>query len=252
MFASLPMYDRPDSRAAHDALWDLIRDGLRNRGVAAPDHLDRTENYAIGWGRADLVLGQICNLPYRAKHAANTTLIGTADYGLPDCPAGHYNSVMVVHKSAADRPFSDYKTCRFAANALGSHSGYGAPQAWAKGHGFLLPSPILTGSHDRSLALVADGQADITAIDAQTWVLQQRDMEQVNDVRVIAVTATSPGMTFITRAGQNPAPYRAAIHDAIANQTPENAQTLGLCGVVALPAGDYDLPMPPLPQSLDR
>ncbi len=33
MIAALPMYDRPENRAAHDALWSLIRDGLRARGI---------------------------------------------------------------------------------------------------------------------------------------------------------------------------------------------------------------------------
>ncbi|WP_246082533.1 hypothetical protein [Rubellimicrobium rubrum] len=63
MIAALPMYDRPDNWAAHDALWSLIRDGLRSRGNAAPDALDHGTDPMDEWGRPDLVLGQICNLP---------------------------------------------------------------------------------------------------------------------------------------------------------------------------------------------
>ena len=56
MFASLPMYDRPETAAAHDALWLRIRDRMRDRGVDAPDALDRSVHHVEGWGRADLVL----------------------------------------------------------------------------------------------------------------------------------------------------------------------------------------------------
>jgi hypothetical protein len=49
MIAALPMYDRPENRSAHDALWALIRDGLRARGIEAPDELDRQTPYDEGW-----------------------------------------------------------------------------------------------------------------------------------------------------------------------------------------------------------
>lgn len=250
MFASLPMYDRASNVASHDAFWRLLRDELHAQGIPAPDTLNRAVEHMTGWGRSDLVLGQICNLPYRAIFSGRVTLIGAADYGLDDCPAGHYRSVIIAHKDAPNQPLTKYATARFAANALGSHSGYGAPQEWAQSHGFLLPSPILTGSHDASLRYVAEGRADIAALDAQTWALQQRDMPQANQVRIIAHTKTSPGMSFITRLGMDPAPFRMAISQAIAQLDPVDANNLGLKGCIDLPAADYNLPMPPLPQGL--
>lgn len=39
MIASLGMYDRPETMAANDRLWALVRDGLRARGIAAPEAL---------------------------------------------------------------------------------------------------------------------------------------------------------------------------------------------------------------------
>ena len=128
MIASLPMYDRPYTRAAHDALWDLIRDGLRANGIDAPETLDRDTDHLAGWARADLVLGQICNLPYRAKFRDKVTVIGAADYDLPDCPPGHYNSVFVVHKDATGRTPQDFATSRFAANALMARRWRGLPR----------------------------------------------------------------------------------------------------------------------------
>ena len=245
------MYDRPANAAAHDSLWALIRDNLRDAGVQAPETLDRDIAHMTGWGRDDLVLGQICNLPLRAKFRPMVTVIGAADYGLPDCPAGHYNSVFIVHRDAdGDSPL-DFIDGRFASNGLMSHSGYGAPQAWARGHGAQFAAPMITGSHDRSLAMIASGRADIAAIDAQTWVMQRADSADAASVRVVGTTATSPGMTFITRKGQNPAPYFAAIKAAIGDLPAECVNFLGLRDIVALPDAAYDLPLPPMPQAID-
>ena len=51
MIAALPMYDRPENAWAHDALWARVRDGLRARGLAAPDALDRLTPHDETWGR---------------------------------------------------------------------------------------------------------------------------------------------------------------------------------------------------------
>tara|TARA_R110002051_G_scaffold50724_2_gene97883 strand:- start:20140 stop:20898 length:759 start_codon:yes stop_codon:yes gene_type:complete len=250
MIASLPMYDRPSNCAAHDALWDLIRDGLRAGGIDAPETLDREIDHLVGWARADLVLGQICNLPYRAEFRGKVTVIGAADYGLPDCPAGHYNSVFVARKDGSEQVTQDFATLRFAVNALMSHSGYGAPMAWAAANGFRFAAPIITGAHDRSVQMVADGRADIAAIDAQTWRVLAQDFAPTCALRVLGTTQSAPGMTFITRSDQDPAPYFDAIQAAITALQPKHAQILGLSGIITLPQADYDLPLPPLPQTI--
>ncbi len=245
------MYDRPTNRAAHDAFWVLVRDNLRASGIDTPDALDRETGYLTGWARPDLVLGQICNLPLRAKFLDKVTMIGAADYGIPNCPAGHYNSVFVVHRDAEGDTPSDFANARFAANSLTSHSGYGAPQAWAQLNDCTFRAPMMTGSHDRSVAMIADRRADIAAIDAQTWMLQQRDMPLTADLRVVGVTGHAPCMTFITRQGQDPAIYFAAIAAAIAGLGQVDQESLGLTQIVSLPVADYDLPMPPLPQTIN-
>ena len=89
MIASLGMYDRPETAAANDRLWAGIRDGLRSHGIAAPDTLTRGANaYWDAWTAADLVFSQTCGFPFRARLHDHVTLIGTPDYGLPDCPDG--------------------------------------------------------------------------------------------------------------------------------------------------------------------
>ncbi|EBA12719.1 phosphate/phosphite/phosphonate ABC transporter substrate-binding protein [Roseobacter sp. CCS2] len=245
MIASLPMYARPSNRAAHDALWALIRDGLRHRGIAAPDQLDQDTDHMEGWARDDLVLGQICNLPYRALFKDKVTFIGAADYELDGCPPGYYRSVFVVRKDSTATTPKDMAIQRFALNEPLSQSGYGAPQLWAQARGFQFQDIPKTSSHRGSIAAVAEGRADIAAIDAHTWWIEQAENPQTHQLKVIGHTDATPGMSFITRKGQNPALYFDAIAAAIAALSLDASAILGLKGIIALPQTAYDLPFPP-------
>ena len=250
MIASLPMYARPTNRAAHDALWVLIRDGLRDRGIAAPDGLDHGIDHMESWAHPDLVLGQICNLPYRAMFNGRVTLIGTADYGVDGCPPGHYRSVFVVRSDCTAKTPKDLASQCFAYNELLSQSGYGAPQLWAQAQGFQFENVTKTGSHRASIAAVAEGRADIAAIDAHTWWIEQAENPQTAKLKAIGHTTATPAMSFITRKGQDPAPYLDAIACAIAALEPDHAATLGLKAIVALPQTAYHLPLPPKQEAI--
>jgi ABC-type phosphate/phosphonate transport system substrate-binding protein len=250
MIASLPMYLRPANRAAHRALWASIRDELRVRDVPAPETLDEDIDFEASWAHPDLVLGQICNLPYRALFRGRVTPIAAMDYGLPGCAPGYYNSVIVVHR---DNPLSHLvhlRGRRMAASALLSQSGYGAAQQWASDQGFRFGPPLITSSHAASIKAVATGAADFATIDAQTWWMVQQDDPLTGQVKVIGTTPSSPCMTLITRAGQDAAPYLAAIGAATATLPETHRQTLGLRGIVPLSPDAYDIPLPPEPEAV--
>lgn len=250
MIATLPMYARPSNRAAHDAFWALVRDGLRARGVAAPDTLDHDIDHMAGWAHPDLVLGQICNLPYRVQFRDRVTLIGAAHYDLPDCAPGYYRSVFIIRADDSRRTVRDFAGARFACNDRMSNSGHDAPLIWAQDQGIALTPSLITGSHAASLAAVATGDADIAAIDAQVWWMERRDNPLAQTLRVIDQTHATAGLSFITRAGQDPAPYFAAIDAAIHTLAAPHRQTLNLCGIVALPSAAYDLPLVPSEQAI--
>jgi ABC-type phosphate/phosphonate transport system substrate-binding protein len=248
MFASLPMYDRPENVAAHDTIWELIRDGLRARGIAAPDTLDRATHHMDGWARPDLVLGQICNLPYRTHFRDRVTVIGAADYGLPNAPAGHYFSVFIVRQDDRAETPLDCAGYRFAFNEPLSQSGWGAPSDWAHANGLRLNPTLHTRAHAASLQAVASGRADLAAIDAVTFRNLRRWEPASRAVRVIGMTHPTPGMTFITAPGNDPTVFRAVIADAIAALPDDHCDLLGLQDIVALPPVDYDIPLPQPPQ----
>ncbi|AGI67283.1 hypothetical protein OAN307_c16100 [Octadecabacter antarcticus 307] len=243
MFARLPMYDRPENRAAHDALWSGVR-GALGYGAA---QLDRKTDYVLGWGRDDLLLGQICNLPYRAKFRDHVTRIGCADYGLPDTPAGYYYSVFVVRKADAARGLAPATLGRFAYSDALSHSGWGAPLAAITAKGLTFHTTLRTGAHINSVLAVADGRADLAAIDAVTWRMLQAWEKRTAELCVIDRTTLSPGMTFVTANTNDPEPIRAALRTAIANLAPDHANILGLRALAVLPDRAYDIPLPAAP-----
>lgn len=247
MIAALPMYARDNNRSAHDALWHLIRNNLRDSGIAAPDALDHEIDHLDSWRRDDLVLGQICNLPYRKVFRHQVELIGASDYGLEGCPAGHYRSHFVVHR---DNPETDplaLQDARFICNDTLSQSGYGAPQLWAKARSGTFHNIQTSGGHFASIAAVAHGQADIAAIDAQSWRLAEAENAETSALRIIGHTDTSPSQSFVTRKGNDPAPYFAAIQAAIADLSAPLKATLGLRDIIKLPETAYDLPIPQAP-----
>ena len=243
MFAALPMYDRPENRAAHDALWAGIRDALG----AGPDALDRETGYEDGWARPDLLLGQMCNLPYRARFRDRVTRIACFDYGLDDTPPGYYHSVFVTRAQDAARGLPPATLGRFAYNDALSQSGWGAPSATVTARGLTFHTTLRTGAHIDSARAVADGRADLAAIDAITWRMLQEWEPFAASLRVVDRTGLSPSQTLVTANSNDPVPVLAAVKLAVDGLSQTHRTTLGLRGVVALPDSAYDIPLPTPP-----
>ena len=242
VIAALPMYDRPETRAATDRFWAAVRAGLVARGIDAPWTLTRDRDPWDVWQAPDLLLAQTCGLPYRARLHGDVTLIGSGDFGLPGCAAGDYNSVILA-RSATPPPDPV-----LAVNEALSQSGWAALDAFCRETGLAPRGTVVTGAHGASVRAVLDHRADIAACDAQTWWLMRQHDAWARHATEIARTPPTPGLPFITRAGQDPAPYRAALAAACAALAPSDRAALNLRGIVARVPGDYTaLPIPPAP-----
>ena len=247
MFAALPMYLTPETRRAHDRFWELVRDGLRARGIDAPETLNHDTQPMEGWARDDLVLGQICNLPYRARFRDRLTRIGASDYGVEDAPPGHYHSVFVVRSDDPATTFADCDGYRLAFNEGLSQSGWAAPSFAAARQNLTLRPVGPTGAHAASMRAVANHRADMAAIDCITFAIA-KDSGQTTGLKVIGHSDPSPGMTFVTAKDRDPEPLLGALRDGLAELDPETAATLRLHDVLPLPDAAYDLPLPKPPQ----
>ncbi len=241
MIASLGMYDRAETAAANDRLWGGIRDGLRSKGIAAPEALTRGEGaYWPAWTAPDLVFSQTCGFPFRAKLHDKVTLIGTPDYGLPGCAPGHYASVYIARKSDPRKTLAEFAPTRFAFNESLSQSGWAAPANHFKALGLALAPNLQSGGHRLSAQAVLENRADFAALDLMTWTMIQRWDAWAADLRVITRTAPStPTLPFITAKGNDAELFFKTIAQAIAELSPDDKATLHLQGLVYIPVIDY-------------
>lgn len=244
MIAALPMYDRPETAAANDALWAAIRAELGE----GPQVLTRDGDLWDIWRSPRLLLAQTCSLPFRARLHSHVTLVATPDYGLPGCAPGYYNSVLVVRHDATPEHISGFEGARLAYNEPLSQSGWAAPMGYAAGFDVMFGGFVQTGAHRASARAVAEGRADIAAIDALTWEMIQRHDPFATGLRELDRTAPTPALPYITAKGRDAARIAEAMERAVASLEASHRDTLGLRGIVRLPAEAYlALPVPAPP-----
>ncbi|MEM6483338.1 MAG: PhnD/SsuA/transferrin family substrate-binding protein, partial [Pseudomonadota bacterium] len=219
----------------------------------APDALSYPESLWDLWQSPDLYLSQTCALPFRAQLHERVTLVGTPDYGLEGCQPGYYNSVIVVRRDDPRRRFVDYRNAILAFNEPLSQSGWGALWDHAKAHGFAFTDLLQTGAHVSSARAVVAGDADLAALDAQSWRLMQRYDAWAKGLRVIEWTKPTPGLPLIT-ARANEAPRIAdAVNEAILALATGDRDTLGVKALIKIPCDAYmALPLPDFPDEKPR
>lgn len=249
MIAALGMYDRPETAAANDALWALIRDGLRARGMDAPEVLTRGAGaYWPAWESPDMLLSQTCGLPFRARLHEKVTLIGTPDYGVEGCAPGYYRSVLIARRDDPRQTEAAFSGASFAYNEPLSQSGWAAVYQHFQDLGLPLFPGVQTGGHRASALAVAEGAADFAAIDAVTWGLLTRHEDFARNLRVFAQTRPTPGLPLITAQSAQAEAIFESVAAAIANLTEGERCNLSLRGVVRIPASAYlSLASPPAP-----
>ena len=248
---SLEMYaDPPPLRAATRRLWAYLCDDLRAAGlVGVPEVPDETLAYAAAWLDPRLLLAQTCGYPFVKALRGRVRLVATPCYDHPGCTGPSGGSFLVVRAEDPAATIADLAGRRAAINDRASNSGYNLLRAMVAPHavdGSFFAGTVDTGGHAASLAAVAGGFADVAAIDRVTWGNYWRHApERLEALRILAVTADTPGLPLITGAATSDAELsllRAALNRAISDPAlAETRATLGLCGFAPLTDADYDV-----------
>jgi ABC-type phosphate/phosphonate transport system substrate-binding protein len=208
--ASLGMYDLPWVQAANDALWAATAVRLRARDMAdVPLRLDRGRPLRAIWRDPGLLLAQTCGYPLATELAGQVTVVATPCYAADGCSGPAHCSLVIVRERSAATSLADLRGARVALNGHDSNTGMNLLRALvaplAQG-GRFFGNVMVTGAHLASLSAVAAGEADVAAIDCVTQALVARhEPKLLAGTRILARTASTPGLPLVTRAEAPPA-----------------------------------------------
>ena len=243
LIAQLPMYDWPEVREANDRLWRIVASECKNRGISAPEGLDRSIETLQAWRSPNLFLSQTCGLPLVTQLRHQVTVLGSFSYAIGD-QEGNYHSVLVAQQNCPAN-LNQFKGKTLAINGYDSYSGYLAikvlmtarqmPNAFFK-------TILVTGSHRESIHAVVNGKADLAAIDCVSWDLATNFEPESNFLKIIATSPTRPGLPLIT--APNASQTRVSIlRDALRCGTKrldnQSRNVLGITSFVAKTENDY-------------
>ncbi|MCC0015681.1 MAG: PhnD/SsuA/transferrin family substrate-binding protein [Rhodobiaceae bacterium] len=240
--AALPMYDWPEIRTATDALWTAIADALCRAGLDAPDALDRAREPMQVWRDPQLLLAQTCGLPLSRHLMDQVAVVGVPAYRLPGVVPGNYCSRIVARRDDARARLGAFRGAVAAVNMPVSQSGLAALACAVAPLCHATPffaAVQWTGAHRASVRAVAQGDADVAAIDAVSWELALRHEPAALALRVIASTPQTPGLPLITARRDACGTLAAAVSDAIDSLSADSRSALLLEGFCAVPASVY-------------
>ena len=246
--AALPMYDGLGTAHANDAIWAAIAGRLRERGVAAPERLTRDGDLPALWRNPNLVFGQTCGYPFVKDLRNSVALIATPEYDFPGCDGVAHRSFLVSQAGDRRGSLEAFRGGVAALNAWDSNSGmnlFRATIAPLAGGRTFFGAVVAMGSHQRSVEAVAEGRADLAAIDCVSFALMKRLRPNLSArVTVVAESPLSPGLPFIM-SGSLPeaaaASVREALFDALVDPDLAEARAaLGLKGARVMTPADYE------------
>lgn len=226
------MYARPETAAPLSRFWAAVRENLLANGIEASDTLNQAIIGIEAWKKPDLLLSQTCGAPYRDHLHGHVQLVGTPDARLPGCPPGYYQSVFIARDLLT---WGEALGLSWAANEAGSQSGNYAALARAPNS---LGDPIWSGSHLTSIDMVSGGGAEWAAIDAITWDIAGR-LGQTEGLIVWDRSEPTPGLPYITAAGNDPYSIGTAIRAAIDELDQSDRELIGVHDLIDIPAETY-------------
>ncbi|WP_261843427.1 phosphate/phosphite/phosphonate ABC transporter substrate-binding protein [Aliamphritea ceti] len=221
MIARLPMYDWPELKFQHEALWQHLAAVLREdlpEEITVPECLLEDGDQVQQWLSESLLVGQTCGLPFAQGLYKHTCLLGSPVYRLENCSDGEYYSVIVTGADIdsdaicfeqSEGAIEEGQGLRAAINARDSQSGYSALLHSLSRNA--LSQLCISGSHRQSIQMLAAGEADVASIDAVSWTLAKRYEPAAKTLKVVGYSQPTPCLPMITGLGV----YSACISESL-------------------------------------
>ena len=180
-----------------------------------PDELD----FPTLWKHPDLLFAQTCWGPMEQGLERHVSVIGQPSYdGMEGGHGEFYSSPILMRKGSAPPasapadgramlPLELVANRRFAYNGTDSMSGMIALSRDLQEAGrdlSIFSGHLETGAHRASIVAVAEGRADVCAVDCRSWHLAKRYEPCAGDVAVVGWTAHRKGLPYITSRRAKP------------------------------------------------
>ncbi|MGZ6038916.1 MAG: phosphate/phosphite/phosphonate ABC transporter substrate-binding protein [Phenylobacterium sp.] len=213
LVSALPMYDFPELREANDTLWAALRASLAAQRLVAPSRLTRTGDLAALWRDPQLLLAQSCGYPLATSLRGAVQLVATPRYRAPGSDGPFHRSAIIVAASSPVERLAELKGSRLALNSWDSNTGMNllrdSVSHVAQRRPFFSETHV-TGAHLSSLTAIAEGRADVAAIDNVTYAHIRRLYPALAaEVRILQWTVSTPGLPLITSRFSSPSTLRA-------------------------------------------
>ncbi|WP_429491083.1 phosphate/phosphite/phosphonate ABC transporter substrate-binding protein [Pseudomonas sp. S30_BP2TU TE3576] len=241
--AELLMYVAPEPIRQANERWlarilGHLGDSRRNAaGLSLPDL----------WLSPHLLLTQTCGYPLMTALRGKVRVLGRPRYELSDSSGGNHCSLILGRIDDARRTLADFRGSRGVINSHDSNSGMNLLRhrlAPLQREGQFFVQVGISGSHRESLRWLREGLADLAAIDSVTFAcLARYAEEEVAGLRVIARSALSPTLPYITAAtvsDQQAEALLQAMNQALC-ELPDVAEILGLPEVLPASESDYQV-----------
>lgn len=250
MIAALQMYAWPEVRPETEKFWQAAAHALQGSDISAPSMLTWADEISTPWRSSDLLVGQTCGLPFVHGRCGNAVIIARPGYGLEGADGGTYQSALVA-RTDGPSDLTAFRGSRAAVNELTSQSGCNALAGTLFREGLSGPEPffgsvVFSGAHRRSAAMVADGAADLAAIDAVAWALFARtEPARYARLKIVAWSDPVPALPFITAPAHAELAVSVvrALQDAAASvgKSDDRVATPGIpTAIIAADAADYE------------
>ena len=208
-FSSLPMYDLPELTRATDAWWDGLARHMRTEGISdVPDTRSRPlgdSELLQHWTSPTLLFSQTCGYPLTHALAGRVRLLALPVYACDGCGSdGFYSSMIVVPAQSKVYSIADCRSARAVYNSDDSMSGLlalhvAAARVAATADSPLFSDALRSGAHTDSLRALAEGRAEVAAIDPVSYALLAKTQpDLIAGTRVIGRSPSVPGLPYIT------------------------------------------------------
>jgi len=193
------------------------------------------------------IITQTCGYPFIKRWAYTHEPIAVPVFDVPGCTSntGQYSSWFITRTSNRADFLQQFRNKRVALNSENSNSGmnvlrYAISQLTSTEPFF--SERLLTGGHYQSMRAVAEGHADLAAIDVVTYALiKELEPSLCRKLKIIGQSEITQGLPFICakHLNINHNDLASAMNLAVEHMDPEARKLLHLIGFAPIAANDY-------------